>query len=207
MIAALALLWVGQADGTTSPYFPMVPKSEWVYQMGGQLSGQFTLKSLEPKPDTLKTDGTTLTPFQTFTNGELTAEFGYEISKGALSIVSGSNGLPIPPRKVVVFTPNATWDYYMDSSGIVSTPAIHVMCSTKSGGMQSWLGKDRDTIICTSELKLGNGKMLDVFQISTYAKDLGLVKFIQTGHRGSDKVDSSQTLIKYTPGKSESKDS
>lgn len=205
MIAGIALIVLAQADGTTNPFFPMTPKSEWVYQMGGQLSGEFSMKSLEPIQDKLKTDGTTQTPFQTYTNGELTSLLGYEISKGALLIVSGANGLPIPVRKVMVFSPDSSWDYYLDSNSIVSTPAVHVTSSTKSGGMQDWLGKPHETLICTSEFKLGTGKTLDVFQVSTYAKDIGLVKFTQSGHRGDGKIDTSQTLIKYTPGKSESK--
>ncbi len=202
MIGLTAFLVLQAAPLTTNPYFPMTPQSKWVYKLGGQVEGEFIMRSMDPVEDTLRTDGTMESIFHIFSNGELTGKVGYEIKDNALYIVSGANGLPIPPRKVMVFAPDVNWDYYLNASAVISTPAVHVMSSTKDGGMQTWLGTPHQTLICTSEMKLGKGTVLDMFQVSTYAKGIGLVKFVQYGKQGKKKINTTQDLTSFTPGKS-----
>lgn len=200
MIAAFLVLAQASNYGKGVAYFPLIPKSVWSYSISNQPGTTFEVKCLDPIDDVSAADGSFQVPCVLSTNGHVTGKLAYKMKGVSLFIVAGADGLPIPPRKVMVFSPDQTWDYITDTNSIIYTAPIITTCTTTAGKPEKWFGQMKNTLVCKSVMKIEKGKDFNVTQVSTYAEGIGLVKLVQTGHEGKNKIDSTQTLVSYKPG-------
>lgn len=200
IVALLALAVQAKSYGAGTAYFPLIANSVWTYSLSNSPGSNFVIKALAAEVDQTVADGTMIVPCTLSSNGHETGRVSYKLRGTSLYIVGGANGLPVPPRRVMDFTPGQTWDYQMDTNAVIFTDPIIVTCKTETGTPAKWLGTMRNILVCTSEMKILKGKDFDITQTSTYAEGIGLVKLVQKGHEGKTQIDSTQTLIGYKPG-------
>jgi len=192
LVAAISLLPFTSA----SNFFPLIPGTTWTYQDSGS---QSTIVDIVTVPK-IQGDEKPYGVIKQTINGEVIGELSYRVTGNSVYLIGKGPSDEIVERKILMIGGSLNWDYFAGAVSPYSTDEIHINAHSEPGTAEKLFGKLRDTIVLSMDATAGGTKGLNVHQVATYAKGIGLVSFVETGTAGSTKIDHTQTLIDFKPG-------
>ena len=193
-LAAAFLFLATPATPDAIEFFPLVKGNRWVYQ---DTMNEYTDEVGVP----VTIGGQPATPVTTILSGKPLDTVFYRVEKDSISIVAYKANEPLPAPIPVFQLGEKNWTFSGVTKWLGGPAPISIKGSSSLGGRQKVLGKEVEVLVVRLNAKIGgeNGASINVNQVATYARGIGLVKMEQENVVNKQKQKSKVELLRFEP--------
>jgi hypothetical protein len=182
-------------DSTPGDFFPLVPGSKYVYQEAGS-------KYEDVVGEPVDISGIQAFPVKTTSGKTTISESYYAVNAKAVTIVAFDPKKPLAePQPVFQLEPrNWTWE---GSTQWLGDPApVLIKGSASLKGKRTVLDREVEILEVKLDARIGGAKGvgIDVVQVVTYAKGIGMIEMRQEGKIAKRTSTSKVVLVSYQVG-------